>query len=179
METANIFEQMTFKHRQWRVIPDATYPNCFSMEKTQTTKVWTHFVLYGSDNIKLLNRIACAPELKHIAEMYQDTSIGKHTKKSVAATTPKPQWRMVPDKIHPDWFNLEETETANLLATFMLIEEGNLACLNLIANAPELECIAKTFHNVMASHNERAMPFYVTRAVLQRLSTPVEELLYL
>ncbi|MEM9687261.1 MAG: hypothetical protein AAF934_10120 [Bacteroidota bacterium] len=151
METANIFEQMTFKHRAWRIIPDTKFPNCFSMEKTQTNTVWTNFVLYGSDNMKLLNRIACAPELEDIAEMYQDNSIGKHTEKSVAELpTIKQQWRVIPDEGHPDWFNLEETETATVLATFVLTKEGDPEYLNCIANAPELECIAKTFYTIMA-----------------------------
>ena len=86
MRTANDLAETTetlFKHREWRVIPDTVNPNWFKLEEIKTGKVLGCFVLPEDGDPTLLNRIAAAPELEDIAEMFRDTMIGNKAEKTM------------------------------------------------------------------------------------------------
>ena len=74
---------MTFKHRDWRIIPDTIYPNCFNLEETATAKVLGRFVLPKDSDPGLLSLIAAAPELQDIAEMFRNSMIGNKAQKTM------------------------------------------------------------------------------------------------
>ncbi|MEM9687666.1 MAG: hypothetical protein AAF934_12215, partial [Bacteroidota bacterium] len=147
----------------------AIYPNCFSLEEVKTAKLLMHFVLYQNGDPKLLNRIACTPELEDIAEMYQDATIGKQIK-TPETTTALKQWKLVSNRTRPNWFNLEDTETAKVLGTFVLPKGSDSKTLHRIAVAPKLECIAKTYYKYLAdSMAKDSIVFAVVKEVLHRL----------
>ena len=83
MGVANDLMETAFKHREWRVIPDETHPNCFKLQEIKTGKVLGSFVLAEGSDPELLNLIACAPELQDIAEMYRDHMIGKNAQNTM------------------------------------------------------------------------------------------------
>lgn len=87
METANILAGTTmetgYKYGNWRIIPDATAPDCFSLKEATTGKVLGSFVLFDRNNTPLLNLIACAPELEDIAEMFHDHMLGGPMQKTI------------------------------------------------------------------------------------------------
>lgn len=76
--------RVTFKHREWNVIPDTTRPNCFTLKETKTGKLLGTFVLPKEGNLTVLNLISAAPELEDIAEMYHDHMEGGKMEESMA-----------------------------------------------------------------------------------------------
>ena len=81
--------EMTFNHRDWRVIPDPIDPNCFTLEDIKTGEILGTVLLAENSNPGLLNLIASAPELQDIAEMYHDHMIGKEAEKTMVYTIVK------------------------------------------------------------------------------------------
>ncbi|MEM9687795.1 MAG: hypothetical protein AAF934_12890 [Bacteroidota bacterium] len=163
---------VVFKHREWQLTPDAIYPNCFSLKEIKTGKVLTYFVLYQNGDTKLLNRIACAPELEDIAEMYDDATIGNQAKAAKTATTLKHrEWQLIPNGNRPDWFDLGEIETSKVLGTFVLPEDGDSKTLDCIASAPKWEHIAKTYYKHLSGSTPKgSIVFAVVKEVLRRLA---------
>ncbi|MEM9687789.1 MAG: hypothetical protein AAF934_12860, partial [Bacteroidota bacterium] len=139
--------------------------------ETKTDKVLTHFVLCQNGDTKLLNRIACAPELEDIAEMYDDATIGNQTKAAKTATALKHrEWQLIPNGSRPDWFDMKDTKTAKILGTFALSEGSDTTLLNLIASAPKLEHIAKTYYKYLSGSTPKgSIVFAVVKEVLRRL----------
>ena len=169
--------EITFKHRDWQLIPDARYPNYFCLKEIKTDKILTHFVLYQSSDTKLLNRIACTPELEDVAEMYHDATTGSRAKAAALTTAFKHRdWQLIPNGSRPDWFDLEDTKKAKILGTFLLPEGGDFKALYRIVSAPKLERIAKTFRDTMAgSPAKESILFSVVTEVLRRIE---QECLY-
>ena len=60
--------------------------------------------------------------------------------------------RVIPDKIAPNCFQLQETETGKLSDTVLLPENGTLSFLNLDAAAPELQDSTEMFRDYMTGN---------------------------
>ncbi|MEM9687238.1 MAG: hypothetical protein AAF934_10005 [Bacteroidota bacterium] len=75
--------QVTFKHREWDVIPDTAHPHCFTLKEIRTGKLLGTFILPKGGNPTLLNLISAAPELEDIAEMYHDHMEGGEMQESM------------------------------------------------------------------------------------------------
>ena len=79
-------ENTPFNHRDWHSTPSESHPGLFDL-KTNTGDLLCLLTFPKGCNTSLLKRIASAPELQDIAEMYHDHMLGGPMQRSMVFTT--------------------------------------------------------------------------------------------
>lgn len=86
---------------------------------------------------------------------------------------PKPryshrEWLIKPHKQQPGQFTLT-TETGTVICTLAFPNLADAGLINLIANAPEFQCLAEIYRDsLMAGKRENTLLFNMISAVLER-----------